>query len=472
MKNSVIGKPIVVVLVWLFFSLLVINGLSGCGDKSTLDHPQLSSITPDDGSTGVPLNTNIVAIFEKPMDAGTIEGTSNFALIRIVDDYHVPGEITYNNSTYTAIFNPDDEGLTAETTYQVLLTRDITGADGAPLIQEYTWTFTTGNQNDLTPPTFAGVSSTDGITAIESNSLKLHWDAASDNSTDSGKMVYLIYMAQYSGAQNYQSSSFRTKRGATEYLVTGLVPGTTYYFVVLALDEAGNVSTDIQEVSATTLAEEDTTPPAVTGTRPVEGSVNVSLNTNITVTFSEDMDASINWGEFVELEDSGGTTVVVTVTYNPSTRTVTIDPVSDLTAGTTYTVTLTTGIKDASQNPLEQDLSFSFMTIEDTTPPAVTGTRPVEGSVNVSLNTNITVTFSEDMDASINWGEFVKLEDSGGTTVVVTVTYNPSTRTVTIDPGSDLTAGTTYTVTLTTGIKDASQNPLEQDFYFRFTTGS
>lgn len=352
--------------VWIFAFVFILMGIIGCGNENISDPPQVLNISPNDGDTNIPVNTNISVIFSQPMDSATIEGTTNFILKKgTIDGDNVTGTVSYNSSTYSAIYNPDNN-LEPETIYTVSLTQKIKSSDGTPLVRDYEWTFTTGHVPDLTRPIFSGAKS---IKAESPYAISLTWDDASDDSTDTNLISYLIFMAESKGAQNYKDISYRTAPGVTSYLVTGLAPETTYYFVVLARDEAENISIpvlDNDEVSATTLAsvvEADTTPPVVSSSRPVEGAINIAVDTNIVVTFSEDMDGtSINSTTVTLTKVAGGSQVSGEVSYNPSTETLTFDPTANLTAGTSYRLTLTTGVKDNAGNPLEQETYFSFTT--------------------------------------------------------------------------------------------------------------
>jgi len=115
---------------------------------------------------------------------------------------------------------------------------------------------------DVTPPVFSGISSIDSITTT---SMTLSWSAATDNVTPQGNIQYLIYMSTTFGGENFAMPSFTTTPGATSFSVTGLSPVTTYYFVVRAMDEAGNIDTNTVEKSAKTLAPPDVTPPTFAG---------------------------------------------------------------------------------------------------------------------------------------------------------------------------------------------------------------
>ena len=110
----------------------------------------------------------------------------------------------------------------------------------------------------------------------------------------------------------------------------------------------------------------------------------------------------------------------------------------------------------------------------DTTAPTVTGTSPAAGATGVAVSANVTGTFSEAMDASTITAETFTLT-TGTTTVPAAVTYNSTDRVATLNPDTDLAAGTTYTATIrggTSGVKDAAGNALAADRTWTFTTAA
>ncbi len=73
------------------------------------------------------------------------------------------------------------------------------------------------------------------------------------------------------------------------------------------------------------------------------------------------------------------------------------------------------------------------------------------------------------MDAStINGSTFTV--KSGTIAVTGTVSYDASTRTATFTPSPLLSFNASYTVTLTTGVKDAAGNPLAANYNWTFNT--
>jgi len=111
------------------------------------------------------------------------------------------------------------------------------------------------------PPVFAGLS---GISMVTQTSMVLSWSPATDNVTPQNKIQYLIYKAMTSGGENFSVPSFITSLGATTFTVIGLTPGTTYCFVVRAMDEVGNIDTNTTELCAATTEALSISPSSVT----------------------------------------------------------------------------------------------------------------------------------------------------------------------------------------------------------------
>ena len=117
----------------------------------------------------------------------------------------------------------------------------------------------------------------------------------------------------------------------------------------------------------------------------------------------------------------------------------------------------------------------------DSTGPRVTSTIPAAGRTGVGRAVTLRATISEAVQSGTVTTANAFVVRSGTTTrLPATVTYAPDTRTVIINPSSDLAARTTYKATLTTGVLDQAGNPLDQNptlagqqpKTWSFTTGS
>ena len=141
----------------------------------------------------------------------------------------------------------------------------------------------------------------------------------------------------------------------------------------------------------------DTTAPSVLSTIPLSNAANASLYQPVSALFNEDLNpATVNASTFTLVNASGS--VAGAVSY--SARTATFTPASSLAASTRYTATLTTGIQDVAGNPLAAPYVWSFTTgAADTTPPTIVSHFPATEAISVPLNSNIIITFSEELEA-------------------------------------------------------------------------
>jgi len=189
----------------------------------------------------------------------------------------------------------------------------------------------------------------------------------------------------------------------------------------------------------------------------------VATNREVAVVLSKPMDpASINAGTFVV------TGVTGTVTYDTVNLIAGFKPSPDFAPNTMYNATITVGARDVNGTPLAAPFNFSFTTraTADTSPPDIVAVNVAAGATCVPLDQKIKVTFDEQMDSlTINPSTFFIQGVSG------TVTYDVGSQTATFTPSSNLTANTTYTITVTTGVKDMGGVPLAAPFHQTFTTG-
>ena len=117
-----------------------------------------------------------------------------------------------------------------------------------------------------------------------------------------------------------------------------------------------------------------------------------------------------------------------------------------------------------------------FATVEpDTTRPTVAVVTPVDGATGVSTAATVTVRFSEPIKVPTLTtgpsGTFV-LRDPAGVAVPATVDYTASSFTGTLIPSGALAPSTTYTATISTGVKDLAGNALASPVVWSFTTAA
>jgi hypothetical protein len=261
---------------------------------------------------------------------------------------------------------------------------------------------------------------------------------------------------------------------------TGPLSNATNYTVTVTTavkDLAGNALAAQFTSSFLTAAVTDTTPPTIVSRTPPNGTTNVATNTTVTVTFSEAMDATtINTTTITLKPTASGTNVTATVVCNtpaPCT-TATLTPSAPLLNNTSYTVTVTTGVKDVAGNALAAQSTSTFTTVADTTPPTITATSPTNGATGIATSAIVTVTFSEPMDQTtiLAAGTFTLKNTVTSANITGVVSYNPSTQIATFTPNAALAALTNFTATVTTAAKDVAGNALAINASFSFTTAA
>ena len=105
----------------------------------------------------------------------------------------------------------------------------------------------------------------------------------------------------------------------------------------------------------------------------------------------------------------------------------------------------------------------------DAGPPTVSSTSPSTGAAGVGIKAAVSVIFSEPMNTATITSSTLTVR-TGST--VVPGTVNCSGNTATFTPTSDWAYSTSYTVTVTPGVKDLAGNPLAGNYEWSFTTSS
>jgi hypothetical protein len=160
-----------------------------------------------------------------------------------------------------------------------------------------------------------------------------------------------------------------------------------------------------------------------------------------------------------------------------SNMTFTLDPVDNLTVGTTYKIRVTTGVRDTAGNAMssQYDNSTGFAPADLIAPTVSLVTTTADNQSSVSITDNITVTFSEVMDTTYVttntdntscYGTLGVSSDNFSSCIQMTSSPSSSSdnMTFTLDPSDSLTGGTTYFTRVTTGVKDAAGNALSSQY--------
>jgi len=193
--------------------------------------------------------------------------------------------------------------------------------------------------------------------------------------------------------------------------------------------------------------------PQVAASDPIAETHGAAQGATVRVTFSEPVTGVSQ--RSLRVTDPAGVAVPATVTYDPATRIAVFDPATDLAPDTKYKVALTSGIVDASGQPMTMT-RWRFTTGPV---PSIVSSNPAPGVTAVLPARSVTVTFSENVQ---NAGTAtLVLSSPSGALVHATVTRSGSSNTWVLNPTGTLARRTTYTVSVAgglLGIRDAAYN--------------
>lgn len=357
--------------------------------------PLVESVGPANGASNIATTVIISATFNEPMNPNSfsvswtepsipLQGDGTFQLVDNTSAQQVyPAGAGYDGATLTAFLYlavPLEKNRSYTAT---LIGTGVRDASNNALGSDYSWTFTTGGSDDVTPPV---VLSTDPASGASNVSTSLEKISVNFNKTMDLTSIY-DDMTGFSDFTLKNTTSnedyldyYLTMAGGTVqmHLFSPLVTGAQYTATLLgtAADISGNqLGTDL--IWSFTVSDgvpsDDQTPPHVASVTPDGSTLTPPGIGLLTVTFSEKMDATSiegisdgsGSGAPFTLMITGGAYVTGTVVYDSGARTARFYPDANLDYDTSYQATMTSVVTDAAGNPLGSDYFWSFTTSGD-----------------------------------------------------------------------------------------------------------
>lgn len=329
------------------------------------------------------------------------------------------------------------------------------------------------NPADTTPPSLTNVTATDGthVVALFNESLnKQIAEHASNYVVIKGTVAETFGSGLVAPGDTLevQTAVLESDKKTVMLSLGSSMSATGYVLDVNNVEDlAGNAVAGTITHAFTGTSNPDQTPPEIVSHSPASGATGAGVGTPVIVEFSEPMD----YGSVVDafsLTSAGGTVPVTTQTQEANYFVFT--PAQPLQNGTAYTVTVDTLARDWSYNHIPAKVTWNFTTTSavDNTPPTLVSSTPTDGAVNVSVNTNISMTFSEAINQTTLSQIMVVPEIGDGV-----VTWSNGGRTVTFDPTNPLTSDTQYSLFAPPGtIRDLAGNGMTSALSIAFTTGA
>ncbi|MBF0382322.1 MAG: DUF4347 domain-containing protein [Magnetococcales bacterium] len=243
-----------------------------------------------------------------------------------------------------------------------------------------------------------------------------------------------------------------------------LTMGTEYYILIdsTAFDDAA--SNSYVGITSTTAwnftVEPDATAPTLSSLSPVDNASEIARDANLLLTFSEEVDVESGDITIVKKSDKS---IVETIDVTSSsvtgttTTTITIDPSVTLEYGTEYYILVDgTAFDDSASNSytgISVAGEWSFTTAADTVAPTIATLSPADDTSKVNVTSDLVITFSEEVNKGSGNITIMKADGSSYETISVgsgQIT-GEGTDTITINPSSSLSDGTTFYILIDSG---------------------
>lgn len=308
---------------------------------------------------------------------------------------------------------------------------------------------------DLTSPTVLGVSPDEGAenVAVSPTMVMKFSEPVDIYSFDENT----CYLENLNTPGETVAGDFTILADSTHIMlmkpVESLQYSTTYALHIDGItDRKGNSLETAYTRNFTTLPPDDD-PPEVYDVIPADGSTQVDVTKPVKVFFSEPMNKSSVESGFLLATDENEP-VEGTFSWDLANKELTYTPDFSMSEGTDYIISLSTLVTDLAGNPMEDDASFAFSTV-DVAAPQIVYLGPADGKSGITVETPVVVKVSEPLDLTTITPSSFSLTGTSGQ-VNGTYEYLDDDRTIVFRPAQALQFNQPYTITLTSDISDMS----------------
>lgn len=422
------------------YSLGFTSGINTTHDNSG---PSLVSITPANNAVDVAVTSNIVMVFDEPVDQRTAPSVVGGGIT-------VPGSYSVNGDT--VIFTPSVT-LKGSTTYNVNLHYNVSDMAG-----KNRWLgtpkFTTVAVTDEVAPAVSAISPADSdIDVHPGSSIVVTFSEPMNPSALNNSNIAFYANGSTIGANVYKSSD------GQRLTLTGNLPQATVVSVVMtdALEDlSGNKLPPFVSSFTTGVVDRDNGRPSVSRQLPTNGSNNWLGVDEIVLYTSEPMNAASIPDAFHVTEN--GVLVDGTLEVLADGQTIRFTKATPFAEGARVQANLGSSAEDDSGNAIYAYSGYFNMGSSNDRAgdrPNVTGYYPGNNMTGVPLNPVIHVRFNEELDAALIGSADIRLQNvsNGWAHVAKSVSLDSTGHIVKITPDALLTADNRYYVYLS-GVTD------------------
>jgi len=442
---------------WTNYSMYFVTGESAVEDNQA---PALQTVSPPNGSVDVPMNVSYHARFNEalnPLSFPVGEGVS----------------VQFSANNHEVRYIPADILLPANSSVTEMLPQI---ADRSGNLISGSTSFTTASDLDFVRADVKEVSpfygdNTVPVNAVLSVKMTKEIDPASIH-TDS------IYIRDNATGLTVPADVNLAPDGRTLSIIPTevLKVGRQHILYVYGMsDLAGNVAIN-RAYYFNTVFETDNEAPTISLMSLSDGSINVPMNAQIHINISEAINpVGMAISGQVRLQDSGDVDVPFNFSVDSTYTKLTIIPIDILEPDSAYTLTIS-GISDRAGNVLVADEIVNFNTANglDVLIGSYIQFSPAHSSINVPLNTEISVRFDERIDpTSITSNSFYLYDAVTARSVSGDWSLSENDQRLSFVPDTALEAKRSYTLywSYNAFLTDLAGNRVGAYHFTSFTTG-
>ena len=386
--------------------------------------PSIVSLTPEDDALEVALESNLIMKFDEPVYVQEASSSPNIQLYALdgsglVEQFDLPSARVTGAGTGAITIDPTDN-LIDDTKYFVRVNNAFEDDKGsaAPNITSLNWSFDTGKPPALTSFT----PSHKAIDVPVNTNLVLTFDEPMEMFGSGTSGIQLRKVSDGSFIDGINMNSSEVSGLGTSVLTIDPsqdLPGSTEMYVTISNtaleDQQGERYDGILDNTTWifTTEELDLTAPTVETFFPLDDATDVSVDTDLTLSFDEPIQFTGTSSQISILQKSNNALLMTIPTNSAAVeidgQDLNIELPQDLPQSTEVYVHVTGNIiEDLSDNlfgGISSNETWNFTTeTVDGDPPAVVSFSPADEGVDVAVDGTFTVTFDEDVFYAGNFG--------------------------------------------------------------------
>ena len=434
------------------------------GAASDNTAPVVTMVTPQNGSSGVGPNVQVVLTFSESLNPSTVN-SNNFALLTNGSALATGTGVTISADNRVVTLSGS---LPVSSMITVLATSGVTDLSGNA-VANFQSQFTTAPS--LTAPSVVSQRPGNGTTGAPLNaSIVLYFNEAMNASSVQSALEVSQNGALVSGTvsviDNGQVVQFTP---ATQWLPGALIQ----VFVTSAAQSVSGYNLGTYPSSFRTAPDASATAPTLVSTSPASQVTGVPTNVVIGFSFNEPLDPTALLADTVTCSQNGVWFQIGVSLLNGGTM-LQVAPRQPLAPNTATRCQLGTGIQGSNGLALSalsaNALSFTTGAGPDTVMLTATSTSPPNGSTNVGDNADVRLVFKKPINPLTLNASTVTLSGGGVTVVPDSISFSNNNQSALLVPHAPLPDGSQMTLTVS-GVTDLAGNALPSQTT-QFTTGT